>query len=142
MTIDATVLLTSSVIVSLISLTGSVMLYKMNRKAALEDRHDEIKRNVEALQLSLDKLSADYVALNKRIEDLASMIQDLKESQRIMMHNDILNRIKHAMQEGHITLEERNTIISMHDTYHNKLGGNGQLDAAMSDLMDIDAEYK
>ena len=54
MVIDATVLLTSSVIVSFISLIGSVMLYKMNRKAALEDRHDEIKQNVEALQLSMN----------------------------------------------------------------------------------------
>ena len=56
MVIDATVLLTSSVVVSLISLAGSVMLYKMNRKAALEDRHDEIKSNVEALQKSLNQM--------------------------------------------------------------------------------------
>ena len=142
MVIDATVLLTSSVVVSLISLAGSVMLYKMNRKAALEDRHDEIKNNVEALQKSLNQIQEDYVRLNTKLENLTTMILDLKDSQRILMHNEILSKIKHAMKEGHISLEERNTIISMHDTYHNKLGGNGQLDAAMKDLMEIEAEYK
>lgn len=142
MVIDATVLLTSSVIVSFISLIGSVVLYKMNRKAALEDRHDEIKQNVEALQLSLNVISEDYNRLNKKLENLTAMIMDLKESQRILMHNEILSKIKRAMHEGHITLEERNTIILMHDTYHNKLGGNGQLDAAMKDLMEIEADYQ
>ena len=142
MVIDATVLLTSSVIVSFISLIGSVMLYKMNRKAALEDRHDEIKQNVEALQLSMNVISEDYNRLNNKLENLTTMILDLKESQRILMHSEILTKIKRAMKEGHITLEERNTIISMHDTYHNKLGGNGQLDAAMKDLMEIEAVYQ
>ena len=142
MVIDATVLLTSSVVVSLISLIGSVMLYKMNRKAALEDRHDEIKQNVEALQTSMNQISEDYVKLNKKLEELTMMILDLKDSQRILMHNEILSKIKRAMNDGHITLEERNTIISMHDTYHNKLGGNGQLDAAMKDLMEIEAVYQ
>lgn len=142
MVIDATVLLTSSVIVSLISLIGSVLLYKMNRKAALEDRHDEIKHNVEVMQASLNAISEDYDRLNKKLETLTTMVLDLKESQRILMHNEILNKIKHAMNEGYISLEDRNAIISMHDTYHNKLGGNGQLDAAMNDLMEIEAVYQ
>lgn len=141
MVIDATVLLTSSVVVSLISLAGSVILYKMNRRAALEDRHDEIKQNVEALQNSMNQISEDYDRLNKKLETLTAMILDLKESQRILMHSEILTKIKRAMKAGSITLEEKNTIISMHDTYHNKLGGNGQLDAAMKDLMEIEVQY-
>lgn len=141
MVIDTAVLLTSSVLVSLISLAGSIILYKMNRRAALEDRHDEIKHDVESLQTSLDQIKKEYTSLNAKLEGLTAMVMDLKESQRILMHSEILSKIKHAMSEGRITLEERSTIIAMHEAYHCKLGGNGQLDAAMDDLEKVPVDY-
>ena len=141
MTIDVTVLLTSSVIVSAISLIGSLVMFKLNRNSVLEDRKDEVKEQISALQETVSELLAEQAVLANRIKELSEQIADLKESQKIILQNEILYKIKKAMKEGRVSHDEKSTIISMHSIYHNKLGGNGQLDASMSDLSSLDVIY-
>lgn len=141
MMIDATILLTSTVVVSIISLIGSIILYKLNRKAVIEDRRDELQQMTLKISDQMKKLSADQEAIVSTIRELQSAIDNLREANRIILHSEIMRLAKPALRAGKIAHEEKNFIIRMHGIYHEKLGGNGELDELMDDLSDIDVEY-
>ena len=141
MMIDATILLTSTVIVSIISLIGSIILYKLNRKAVIEDRRDELQQMTIKISDQMKKLSEDQESIVSKIRELQSAIDNLREANRIILHSEIMRLAKPALRAGKIAHEEKNFIIRMHSIYHEKLGGNGELDELMDDLSDIDVDY-
>ena len=95
-----------------------IIMWKLNRKAQVEDRHeDKEQANVEELKAEIEKIN----------EQLAG--------HTIAMRMNMYDRIKRLgnsyLNRGSITSEELSDLIEMHGVYHNTLNGNGFLDTLM-----------
>lgn len=97
-----TAVLTGGVAAALVSGLFSIVLWKMNRKAAKEDKTDDTK-----------------VAL------------------RILLYDRIKHLGKAYIEQGHITSEDLEDIITMHRVYHDNLNGNGFLDSIMAQVKNL-----
>lgn len=109
-------ILTSGAIVAVITAAANIAVWKLNRKAQLEDNEG---RNIERVLASIEE-----------------KIDCMKASQELYSHAlqvDMKDRItylgKRYIRAGEISLAERSGLIAMHEAYHSDLGGNGDLDA-------------
>ena len=91
----------------------TLLHWKLNRKAAREDR---------AVELGLEE--------NRELKRLVGV---LVEADRTILYDRIKHLGKSYIARGYITVEELEDLNLMHEVYHNKekLGGNGFLDALM-----------
>ena len=60
---------------------------------------------------------------------------------RYLMLYIIQERCKEIIARGWTTLEERRSIGHWHDVYHNGLGGNGDADALMQQVMELPLRF-
>ena len=91
----------------------ALLQWKLNRKAAREDR---------------------AAALNsEESRELKRLVGVLVEADRTILYDRIKHLGKSYIARGYITVEELEDLDLMHEVYHNKekLGGNGFLDALM-----------
>ena len=98
------------------ALVGGIFMliqWKLNRKAAQEDRAAEIGA--------------------EESRELKRLVGVLVEADRTILYDRIKHLGKSYIARGYITVEELEDIDLMHEVYHNKekLGGNGFLDALM-----------
>lgn len=91
---------------ALVSGIFSVIMWRLNRKAAKED-----------------KLS----------EELSS----IKCGLRVLLYDRIKHLGEAYLDRGYITIEELEALTSMHQVYHNELGGNGFLDTLMKQVKNL-----
>ena len=56
---------------------------------------------------------------------------------RMLLYDRIKHLGKSYIERGNITAEELEDLISMHNIYHDDLGGNGFLDAIMSSVKSL-----
>lgn len=95
-----------------------IIMWKLNRKAQVEDRHEDKE------QESADALKAEVETINEQLSGLT-----------VAMRTQMYDRIKHLgnsyLKKGFITSEELADLIEMHRVYHNTLKGNGFLDTLM-----------
>lgn len=91
----------------------TLLHWKLNRKAAREDR---------AAELGLEES-----------RELKRLVGVLVEADRTILYDRIKHLGKSYIARGYITVEELEDLNLMHEVYHNKekLGGNGFLDALM-----------
>ena len=91
----------------------TIIQWKLNRRAATEDRSCE--------------------ARGKQIGELSRLVEVLVEADRTILYDRIKHLGKSYIRRGYITVEELEDIKLMHEVYHDKdkLGGNGFLDALM-----------
>lgn len=91
----------------------TLLHWKLNRKAAREDREAE---------LGLEES-----------RELKRLVGVLVEADRTILYDRIKHLGKSYIARGYITVEELEDLNLMHEVYHNKekLGGNGFLDALM-----------
>ena len=92
----------------------TLLQYRLNRKAAREDR---------AVELGVEES-----------RELKRLVRVLVEADRTILYDRIKHLGKSYLARGYVTVEELEDLDLMHEVYHNKekLGGNGFLDALMT----------
>lgn len=98
----------------------TLIQWRLNRKAAREDRAEAVS-------------TASCAARGQEIRDLKKLVNVLVEADRTILYDRIKHLGKSYIARGYITVEELEDLDLMHEVYHNKekLGGNGFLDTLM-----------
>ena len=98
----------------------TLLQYRLNRKAAREDR---------AAELGVEES-----------RELKRLVSVLVEADRTILYDRIKHLGKSYLARGYVTVEELEDLDLMHEVYHNKdkLGGNGFLDALMKTVHALD----
>lgn len=61
-------------------------------------------------------------------------LQELKEGLKWVLYDRIRFLGQHYISEGRVDFDDRRVLNEMHKSYHNGLGGNGDLDVLMRDV--------
>lgn len=96
---------------TIVSGVFGLIMWKLNRKAAKEDKAEE--------------------KAEKKETDDDVLIENLIVGVRTLMYDRIKHLANSYLRRGWITSEELEDLISMHSVYHNELKGNGFLDSLM-----------
>ena len=102
----------------------TLLQWRLNRKAAREDRAAEL-----GIQES---------------RELKRLVGVLLEADRTLLYDRIKHLGKSYIARGYITVEELEDLDLMHEVYHNKdkLGGNGFLDALMKTVHALEVRVR
>lgn len=105
----------------------ALIQWKLNRKAAQEDRAQAVSDN-------------SCAARGEQIKTLERLVNVLIEADRTILYDRIKHLGKSYIARGYVTVEELEDIDLMHGVYHDKdkLGGNGFLDALMKTVHALD----
>lgn len=95
-----------------------------NRKAAKEDR-------------DADKQAADEQQEKDTTKRLQDDLASLRVGERVILHDRIKYLGRRFIRDGEIDFDDRQDLIDMHGVYHNALGGNGNLDKLMEEVMEL-----
>ena len=128
-------ILSSTVAATIVTAIKELILWRLNRKAKIEDnsqesQHAELKQILSDHQESLEKLV-------KSIEDLEKKLSLSLENDKIILKDKIKYLILKYADVGEITLDEKQAINHMWHIYHFDLKGNGDLDDLMEMLESI-----
>ena len=59
-------------------------------------------------------------------DELVKGINDVKESLKVSMRNEIVRRCKEAIVKGDITFDEREEVLELYEAYEKNLNGNSR----------------
>lgn len=122
------VFLSGGVAVALIEVIKELLLWGKNRKAKKED--DEMEREDE-------KERQEAMKINERLETIEKKTDAQSEALKYIMYDRILYLGKKYIEKGSITFDERRILNNMHNSYHNGLGGNGDLNSLMNEVNEL-----
>ncbi len=117
-------LLSGGVAAAVIKSVESLVTWRLNRKAAKEDR-EEARR---------DKEEQDAQAA---IGQLRRDVSSLRVGEQVILRDRIKYLGKNYIKSGSIDFDDRQDLVDMHRVYHDDLGGNGNLDSLMADVMEL-----
>lgn len=130
-----TSILSSTLAVTVVSSIKELVLWKMNRKAKLEDEKKEDRlKDIEDL-LSENKLSIQRV--EELVTQLESKLQIALYSDRVVLKDRIKFIALSYLKRGYISMEDKHNLNEMWHIYHFDLGGNGDLDDIMHMVEDL-----
>lgn len=119
-----TVLL-SGTTVAIIEGVRECLAWRRNRKAEKEDRMEERSEN-EKREKALNT--------DSRVKTVEEKVDALMESQKFIMYDRIRYLGQAYIGEAEIDFDDRRILNDMHNSYHNGLGGNGDLDILMEEV--------
>lgn len=130
-----TCILSSTLAATIVTSIKELVLWKLNRKAKVEDdtnedQHLELKEILSEHQESLEKVVDSVSELEKKLS--LSL-----ENDKIILRDKIKYLVLKYVDIGEITLGEKQAIHHMWNIYHYDLGGNGDLDDFMEMLEGI-----
>lgn len=114
--------LSGGVAAACIKALESLLTWKLNRKASQEDRAEE-------LRLAGEK------ELEASIEALQVSVEELRAGEKIILYDRVKYLARSYVEDGEIEFNDREDLLAMHSIYHEQLGGNGNLDALMDQVM-------
>ncbi|MDY5701746.1 MAG: hypothetical protein SPK68_11725 [Lachnospiraceae bacterium] len=103
---------------AVIKLIDNVVQWKLQRKAAKEDR-------------TLDDDRAEIKKIKQWEKDMEDKVNALINADRYIMFDRIRYLGQKYVAEKEVDFDDRRILNQMHDVYHNELGGNGDLDKLM-----------
>ena len=103
---------------AVIKLIDNVVQWKLQRKAAKEDR-------------TLDDDRAEIKKIKQWEKDMKDKVNALINADRYIMFDRIRYLGQKYVAEKEVDFDDRRILNQMHDVYHNELGGNGDLDELM-----------
>lgn len=103
---------------AVIKLIDNVVQWKLQRKAAKEDR-------------TLDDGRAEIKKIKQWEKDMEDKVNALINADRYIMFDRIRYLGQKYVAEKEVDFDDRRILNQMHDVYHNELGGNGDLDKLM-----------
>lgn len=115
-------LLGGGVAVAVIEAIKEALAWRRNRKAQKEDRAED-KADM--------KTEERIKALEVDVSDIKKMMASLVESQKNVLFDRIQYLCRRYISEGEIDFDDRRGLNALHHSYHDGLGGNGDLDALM-----------
>lgn len=115
-------LLGGGVAVAVIEAIKEALAWRRNRKAQKEDRAED-KADM--------KTEERIKALEVDVSDIKKMMASLVESQKNALFDRIQYLCRRYISEGEIDFDDRRGLNALHHSYHDGLGGNGDLDALM-----------
>ncbi len=128
-------ILSSTVAATIVTSIKELILWRLNRKAKIEDNSQE-SQNAELKQILSDHQES-LEKLVKSIEDLEKKLSLSLENDKIILKDKIKYLILKYADVGEITLDEKQAINHMWHIYHFDLHGNGDLDDLMEMLESI-----
>lgn len=128
-------ILSSTVAATIVTSIKELILWRLNRKAKIEDNSQE-SQNAELKQILSDHQES-LEKLVKSIEDLEKKLSLSLENDKIILKDKIKYLILKYADVGEITLDEKQAINHMWHIYHFDLHGNGDLDDFMEMLESI-----
>lgn len=117
-------LLSGGVAAAVIKAVESIITWKLNRKAVKEDREEARK----------DQENEDA---KKAVIQLKKDVDSLRIGEQVILRDRIKYLGKNYIKNKEIDFEDRQDLIDMHQVYHNALGGNGNLDSLMAEVMEL-----
>lgn len=118
-------ILSGGVMVAIIEGIREYLAWRRNRKAVKEDRMEE-KAEAEEMQNALET--------DSRLKAVEDKIDALVKSQKFIMYDRIRYLGQAYINEKEIDFDDRRILNDMHSSYHNGLGGNGDLDILMEEV--------
>ena len=110
---------------AVIKLIGDGLLWKINRKAAKEDRAEQKKEDAE-------KLAA--LQTEERLKTIEAKTDAQSEALKFILYDRIRYLALAYIADGEIDFDDRRILHDMHRSYHSGLHGNGDLDILMNDV--------
>lgn len=128
-----TCFLSGAAAAALITGVKEIILWKLNRNAAVEDREEAREELEEDTATALEHHIDDA---NHKNEEILEMLKELKESLETHISSDIIieralykqtirNLCIEYINAGEIDIDDKKILIELHDVYHNELNGNG-----------------
>lgn len=115
-------LLSSTLAAALVTSAKELYLWKLNRKAKIEDK------KVESRDERIDRQIGE--ALDK-LDKLDKQITASCNSSKFVMKDMIKDTVAKHIEAGGVSFADRSQVHDMWNIYHYELGGNGDLDAIM-----------
>ena len=100
-------------------------------KKAMEDKIDEVVKELGDLSKKVEKLSSEFDKENK---ENALLTTSLQAGLREILYDRIKALCKKYESEGKIREEEYKSLCRMWNVYHNDLNGNGYLTSEMEEI--------
>lgn len=122
------VFLSGGVAVALIEVVKELILWSKNRKAKKED---------DAMEREDEKERQEAMHINERLETIEKKTDAQSEALKYIMYDRILYLGREYIKKGNITFDERQILNNMHNSYHNGLGGNGDLNTLMHEVNEL-----
>lgn len=111
--------------VAIIEGIKEAIAWHRNRKAQKEDKAEEKADTTK-------DMDARLTALETEISDLKQMTAALVEGQKNVLFDRIQFLCRKYISEGEIDFDNRRGLNALHHSYHDGLGGNGDLDDLMN----------
>lgn len=103
---------------AVIKLIDNVVQWKLQRKAAKEDR-------------TLDDDRAEIKKIKQWEKDMEDKVNALINADKYILFDRIRYLGQKYVADDEVDFDDRRILNQMHDVYHNELGGNGDLDKLM-----------
>lgn len=150
-----TSLLGGGVIVALIESARGLVAWILKRKAEKEDRAEDradkrIEERIGHLEDDMAELHThhedDMAQLHTHLKDdmaeLHTLTAALAESQKNVLFDRIRYLCRRYLADGEIDFDDLRAVNALHNSYHNGLGGNGDLDALMKQVRELPVKPK
>lgn len=121
--------------VAIIEGIREAVAWHRNRKAQKEDKAEEKADTSAELDRRLTALEAEF-------SDMKRMIQNLVTSQKNLLFDRIQYMCRKYISDGEIDFDDLRGLNALHSSYHDGLGGNGDLDALMKQARELPLKKK
>lgn len=126
-------ILGGGVAVSIIEAVKEAIAWHRSRKAHKEDRAEEKKE--AQFESRIGYLETD-------MGEVRTLVAALVDSQKNILFDRIQYLCRRYMAEGEIDFDDLRGVNALHNSYHNGLGGNGDLDALMKQVHSLPVKPK
>lgn len=116
-------ILTGGVAAAAMKLLDNIVQWILNRRAAKKDSAANAQRKSDAEK-------------EQEMDDVKNSVHDLATGQMIILHDRIKYLGRGYIRTGDIDIDDREDLIKMHEVYH-QLGGNGNLNALMNEVLEL-----
>jgi len=121
--------------VAIIEGIKEAIAWHRERKAKKEDKAEEKADTSKEMDERLTKLESDMA-------DLKRMTSALVEGQKNVLFDRIQYLCRKYISEGEIDFDNLRGLNALHHSYHDGLGGNGDLDALMKQARELPLKQK
>lgn len=121
--------------VAIIEGIKEAIAWHRDRKAKKEDKAEEKADTSKDMDARISKMESE-------ISDLKKMVQSLVESQKNLLFDRIKYLCRAYISDGEIDFDDLRGLNALHNSYHNGLGGNGDLDALMKQARALPLKQK
>lgn len=117
------VIVSGTAVAAFISSIGTIVMFILQRQATKKDKCESKLVQTEAERM------AEHTVLNQ-------CVQALEFGLRVVLHDRLKHLGRGYIGKHGITIDEREDFLKMHSAHHS-LGGNGNLDGLLKQIMEL-----